>query len=557
VADASAAAAGWISDQLRATRDTRTLSMLCLDVDGSTCCWLSSPSEEPSILNVVARSSSALQSESDTARGSAAIDFYAPSVQDSSIQALSRADATGSTSAQRSSDQRKSKAAEKVRRAAGGPTVASQRLAILAMTDVPARLLVDALDKASIPVESAASLWHAMALAWDPGWTASGEANAAGADPLVSLAATEICATIVIDVGSNLSAPHGGTSGLGGGGGGVCPRLIWCWSRGGQLLVAGSMRLRTASAASSNISADAPAPESAISSAGPVIGEDEAGRLTAEWLGWAAQLSCSPRSVTCLMPSGDPGLVAAFGTTMAKLWPQSSFDAAMHADPVEATLFRAADRLEQTPKAAGVASSGTSLISLASRHGRAHRNLYIWSSLTVAACAVVAGAVALQLRSLTAGAKAQTQSVMSQSAKLVTEYFPDARPGPGYSLLMATNDEVAKLRNLSEPPRRTEPRLPILEELTTVSMVVGNSNYALESLDFEASSTATQKMTIVANSLADAEAMTDALNSIAGSKVERWLEPPTIDTTSRPGKYKVSYTAKLLPLKVEKKAEGL
>lgn len=528
-----AAAAQWITSQLNATRDTRAISLLCLDTDGATCCWISSPSEEPSILNVVARNPASAASEGEGARGSAAVDFYAPGLLDSSLQALPHRETA--ILAANESGPAPAKSRKATPAVGGKSTNASQRRAVLAMTDVPARLLIDALDKAATPVESVASFWHVMALAWDPGW--SGAATIS--DPLVTKGPAQVCATIVIDPGTNAA----------------CPRLLWCWSRSSQLLVAGSMRLRTGalSGSSSGSSPGSSVETSLQADAPPLLTEDEAGRLTAEWLGWSAQISCAPKAVTCIMPEGDAAMMASFGEALARLWPACAFDALLHGDPIDATLQRAANRLEQTPQAP--ASGGTSLTSLAGRHGRAHRKLYVWAALSIVGSAVLAAAAALQFGSLASDARARTQAVMKQSAQLVTEYFPDAKPGPGYSLLMATNDEVLRLRSLAEPPRRTEPQLPILDELTTISMVVGNAGYALETLDLEASSSAIQKMSIVANSLADAEAMTEALNSIAGSKVERWTEPSTMDVTSRPGKYKVNYTAKWLAQRADKKAE--
>jgi hypothetical protein len=89
--------------------------------------------------------------------------------------------------------------------------------------------------------------------------------------------------------------------------------------------------------------------------------------------------------------------------------------------------------------------------------------------------------------------------------------------------------------------------MPLLEELATLSMVTGDPNYSLENIDLESSSSAVLRLGVVANSLSDAEAMTEALNAIAGSAVLRWEEPASYDTTSRPGKFRINYTAKWAP----------
>ncbi len=523
--------ARWIADQLSQTRDTTSLSLLCLDTDGAVCSWLTSPSTDAAVLNVVARSGVAGGSVDDTPRGSTALEFYAPGLLDSSIEAL-----TESANAPQSSSRgipllkgRKNAAGEK-------PALgSSQRLAILALADVPGRLVIDALDELDIAVDGAASFWHTMAMAWDPAWAARpAAAIASDSGPIQAQTVASVVASIVID-------PAG--------------KLLWCWSREGTLLVGGSMRLRVASPVAAGMSDE---PAAANEPPHAIFGADEVNRLAAEWLSWSVQTGLSPTQVTCAMTDQSPDMVAQFGQALGRLWPQSPIDAAMYADPIAATISRAAERLESTPrKQESSIKGGAALVGLSTRHGREHRQMYIWSALAIAGIALLATVVSLRLGSFASEAREKAADVASESAKLVKEHFPDARPGPGYSLLKATTDEVMRLKNLAEPPKRAEPPMPLLEELETISMVTGNSNYALESLDLESSSSAVLKLSIVANSLSEAEAMTEALNSISGSAVTRWDEPSVIDTTSKPGKFKVNYTAKWAArdAKAEKKAD--
>lgn len=501
-------AARWIRESLSQLRDASSVAMLCLDTDGSTCAWLSSPSEDPTIINVLARAGGAATAGDEGPRGHAAFEFYAPTAGESSIEALVTPQARGSATL-----------ATLRRPSGGGAAEGPRRLAVLATADVPARLLIDALDDEQVPVDATGSFWHAMAAAWDPGAKAPA-AVTEGSGPIQAQTVPGTVATVVIE-------PRG--------------RLVWCWSRAGELLVGGSMRLRTGVPA-------ATAEEGSEASPTAIFGADEVHRLATEWLSWSVQTGCSPAHVTCIMTAGDPDMVSEFGRALGRHWPQTTVDAVMVEDPVVATLSRVAERLELSPRegAEGL-SARRAMVGLSARQGRAHRRMHLWKSLAIAGGALLAVTLSVKLRSAASAAREEASAIQAASAALVKEHFPDARPGPGYSLLQATTDEVARLRNLAEPPKRAEPPMPLLEELATISMVTGDPNYSLENIDLESSSSAVLRLGVVANSLSDAEAMTEALNAIAGSAVLRWEEPASYDTTSRPGKFRINYTAKWAP----------
>ncbi len=496
-------AARWIRESLSQVRDAGSVAMLCLDTDGSTCAWLSSPSEDPTIINVLARAGGVAAGD-ETPRGHAAFELYAPTPAESSIEALVTPPARAS-------------AALATFRRAPAAGEGPKRLAVLAAADVPARLLIDALDDEQVPVEATGSFWHVMAMAWDPGARAAG-AVTAGGGPMQAQTVPGTVATVVIE-------PRG--------------RLVWCWSRGGELLVGGSMRLRTGVPG---------ADEGGEATPGAIFGADEVHRLATEWLSWSVQTGCSPSHVTCVMTAHDPRMVSEFGQALGRHWPQTTVDAVMVEDPVLATLSRVAERLEGTPRGVDDGlSARRAMVGLSTRQGRAHRRMYLWKSVAIAGGALLAVTLSAKLRSAASAAREEAVAIQAASAALVKEHFPDARPGPGYSLLQATTDEVTRLRNLAEPPKRAEPPMPLLEELATISMVTGDPAYSLENIDLESSSSAVLRLGVVANSLSDAEAMTEALNAIAGSAVLRWDEPASYDTTSRPGKFRINYTAKWAP----------
>ena len=518
---APADAARWIKDQLDQLRDTESLSVLCMDTEGSACTWVSSPSTDADVVNVVARNGAAGSGGDDGPRGNAAVDFYAAASIDSSVQALAATDSEGADNTRRS--RKKGPAA---------PAETAKRLPIVAITDVPARLLIDALDECGIAVEASQTLWHTAAAAWDPSWSPRA-ADASPNSPLQAKVVPGVCATVVVD-------PKG--------------RIIWCWSRNSALLLGGAMRLRMAAPVVAGGEDDASATSS--EPARPVFGAEEVHRLTTEWLSWSVQTGHAPSHVVCVVTDDAPEQVSEFGQALGRLWPNSTVDAVMFADPIGATLSRAAGRIEQTPRGEpSLPAPMTMLVGLSRRPGREHRKLFVWSALAISGLALLAGVASVRLSKLADQARILAAESAGRSAALVKDSFPEARVGPGYSLLKATTDEVARLRNLAEPPKRAEPPMPLLEELEAISLVTGNSNYGLESIDLESSSSAVLKLSIVANSLSEFEAMTEALNSIKGSNVIRWEEPSTPDTNSRPGKFKVNYTARWAPL-AERKTEN-
>ncbi|MBS0197661.1 MAG: hypothetical protein JSR77_12980 [Planctomycetes bacterium] len=473
--------AAWIAEQLAGTRNTSSLSMLVLDVEGSGCSWLSAPSSDPQVLAAVARFGGASQGDSETGGGrvSATLEYYAPTAMDSSIQSLSM----------------NGHAAPKERRRKGTAAHHTHRMPVLAMTDVPARLLIDALDGRGIPVESVASLWHALAQAWDPAWSATPKSD----DPLTADAGAYVTGVIVAD-------PAG--------------RLVWAWCRGGKLLVAGSMRVRMNAVAGG----DPNQPAASVLQFGP----DESARLVAEWLAWAAQTGFAPARIVCVMPEDDGGAAAsAFGEALAKAWPNATIDAALHADPLGATLARLASRVEQTPQTAALPTGTDSLVDLSFRRGRDHRRLFVWSAAAIAALAGALGIWAWRLGSVAKSTREAAAVTEEQWRALVKQHYPAAFTGAGViDPIREVELEADRLGKKVKPPERLEFAKPVLEELEVVSMVLGNQDYALESVNFDNSRA---QFTLIANSTQDAADVEDALKSIAGSAVSWAMEEPRPD----------------------------
>lgn len=444
-----ASAARWIRERLDATRTASSIAVLCLDTDGGVCTWASAPSTEPRVLTASIRFGGADGSKP----GGGAFDYFAPNSEESTLEAL-----------------------PVVRQASGG-----LRSAVLGLSDVPARLLIDALDREGIPTESAATLWHIMARAWDPGAprpTSPGHDDApADAGPMSAILLTD---------------PEG--------------RLVWCWSAAGQLKCAGSLRLRIRQPA-----------EGDDATATAYVGADDATRLSAEWLSWAVQLGKSPRRVVCVMPPGDD--TAALGEALARAWPGATIDVLGHDDPIGATLRRLADTIESTPK---TASEVPSLVTLGQRPGRAHRAMFRWRALGLLLLAFAIIIVAWQLSSAADRAIADGKAWSERWRGVIQEVHPDAlRPLPNTTPLSLLDEEVRRREREMLPVERTDLSMPVLAEFETISMVLASTNCGAEQIMLD-SSQRPLVVTIVKSS-EQAEDILQGLQRIGGSFTRGWV----------------------------------
>ncbi len=379
------AAARWVADTL-GTLGTKRLAMLCLDPDGSLCTWLSAPSADPTVIQATLAQP---DTEGDVGGGGAArlLALGAGSsggfgAGDASLQALA--------TMERPSGRGRSRAAE----------TGKKRLAVLAVPDVPVRVFLDELDSRGVEVDQVISLWHALAMAWDPSRPEPGEQSAERVVATVSPAA----AIVAVD-------PLG--------------RLVWAWSQSGQLVAGGQMRLRTIAGSTPDPS---PVGDELAEAGGTGGGEGAArrvetgevsrapsaveftvadtGRLVLDWLSWSAQLGHCPQRVACLGPAPvagvdtlpDPGLV---GRSLGEAWPSATVGVAVHDDPVGATLHRLLThdivrehrRAAELEVATGSDDPRASLVALSARPGRVDRRMHTWAAVGVAAIAVVVGAV--------------------------------------------------------------------------------------------------------------------------------------------------------------------
>jgi hypothetical protein len=478
---AARAGARWIAEALSSV-GVRRLAGVCVDADGAVCAWLSAPSPDPSVVQATIAQSAAESDGSGAGVGAARLlamsapDGAAGLAGDTSVQALATIDPNDEAAAPRR--------ALSLRRPAAATPGAKHRYAVLAVPDAPVRVLLDELDALGVEVACALSLWHALASAWDAGaGSRSSRVVASDAPP---------AAVLMVD-------PAGS--------------LVWAWTREGELVAGGAMRLATrarglerdaagnSSAASDGLitaqqaaaaknpspPADAPTPM------GP--GEDvalidftpaDAGRLTMDWLAWSAQLGHCPRRVVCLSvptltggPDAGSGGPEALARNLARVWPNATIDGAVHQDPVGATLARLAGLGAQGDDPAPAPADASALpveqrpravlTGLSSRPGRADRRLYQWVAAALAAGALVVGALGWKVQQSSDDARAAAADLSAQRLKLLKDLESrGVDPTLSKTPFKAPERLNAALGRLREQAAQLKPPRPYLTELVRV-----------------------------------------------------------------------------------------
>jgi len=449
IIDSTRAAARWVAQQLP-SRGPKSLSGVCVDVDGGLCLWLSAPSSDPSVV-AAAMAHGRGADDGGTSEGGGDAGLLALAAagvgMERSVQAL---DALGAGPRGR----------------AAKATGERRRMAVLSVPDLTIRVFLDELDALGVAVDAVSTLWHAMAAAWDPDRRRAGGRSLA--DDGLADSPPQCSAIILLDPGAGAGREEGEGSP-------ACGRLIWSWAAGGELVAGGSMRLRTVAAPS------APGDEHGngeafegvrrIESAREgertaVCGEPEVGRLIADWLAWSVQLGLGPSRILCVGPmpateSAGPGLME----LLARGWNGAAVDAAVHHDPVGATLERVRDDAGVEPER--IASDPrASLVTLSHRPGRAHRRMYHWAAAALAVAALAVGALGWRLGN---AAEEANQTVSKMRADLTASLSGLATIAPNLATPAGMADPEAVLRATLASLQQSRPRLdreePILAEL--------------------------------------------------------------------------------------------
>lgn len=458
--------AAWVRANLERARTPAGIAQVVVDVDGGVCAWLSPPSAEPAVVLATAR----LGASDGSPAAGGALDYFAPDDSGATIQGLGQRGGEGAT-----------------------------RLAVLGVGDVPARLLIDALDAVQVPVESVSTLWHAAARAWDPG------APRADAGILPD-------AGLVPDAGPVsgvlLAEPEG--------------RLVWCWSQGGRVLCAGSVRVRTIGE-------------------GVALGEDEAARLAAEWLSWSVQLGRSPRRLVGVLPEACDG-AERFGAALTKAWAGATLDVVRVTDPVGETLARLARALEDTPRTQTLTGdTSTGIPTLARRPGRTHRRMHLARAGALLAAAGCVGIGAWHLSAAATRAKAAAGEWEQRWRATVAEVSPEAaRPTPGVTPLSVLEGEVRRLERSMAPVPRTDQTQPVLEELETISLVLASAGCELQQVVLDSGTR--PRLVAIVRSAQQAEAILEGLRRVGGSHVTGWTLAVLDQTRGADVRIQATYT---------------
>lgn len=482
------AAASWIQGRTVGEKSrVGELSLLCLDAEGFSTGWITSPSIERHIVTTVVASGVG-SDEAGSAVGPG-LGFYFPSGSEAGVQAMTLAAEPEIKSVKGKVE------AEPVAGAA------ALRVPVLAGADAPVRLLIDLLDERGISVDSVTTIWHAMARVWGGNDSAAERNNIVTED-------SGVAAIILID-------PRG--------------RLLWCWSAKGELLAGGSMRLA------------APATVGRV----PVPSAADAARLTNDWIAWGSQIGVVPRRVACIAADDPVGVgedsasfhAGIFGAKLAGAWGGAGVDLVLDQDPIGATLARlaaaTADARPDEPAIAGIQT-------LSHRPGKLHRRMHTWIALGVLGAAALTGGAAWKLRS---SADQLAQAASEEDARwrsAVQAAYPNLMKLSGDVDIeaelgkMMTRHQQERSRNEKEPTR------PIIQELETLSMALADPEIELESIAFSGGAAASVLITVFVPDIKVAESVFKSLTSISGSNIESWQ--PTY--TPSGAKLKAAFTGR-------------
>lgn len=490
-------AASWIAERLGG-RGASRVDLLCVDVDGSICGWLSAPSDQPSVVESLVRrsggealiggSGGSLDAMGEESFGSGLLtDADAPG--GTGVQALSvRAATPTAASNVRALAHRVHHRKDEKERADAGTH--SERLAVLAVRDAAARLFLDALDDSGVEVGGVLSLWHAMALAWDPSSPLAPSDGGGDSDRIVAEQSAPTAGIVLVD-------PDG--------------RLVWCWASEGRVLTAGAQRL---------ISHHDSGSESR-----PVVTDGDVSRLTTDWLAWSVQLGISPGRVICvaceLDVSGEDGLgPSGVGEALGRAWPGASVDMAVVDDPVSETIRRAAEMDGVTRDEAPDPSR--SLVGLTSRPGRVHRGMYRWVAGALCVVAVLSIWWGSEVRSSAGGYAEAASEVRTERRSMFAEAYGDpTRPVADGQMVLRLRERLDELRREAGPSEADAVVMPVLEELDALSLVIGFSDSPIE---LRRLSISQQHVRLEVNvpDTPTLELVQGALGSVSDSYVAQW-----------------------------------
>lgn len=485
--------AEWAKRQLSESSKSRSISTLCLDVDGGVCSWITAPAPDGELIRATIERSG-MSGGGDGLEG---------------VSELGPAgrfpDLAGETAYEPLGEGGSHGAGLALARPKPGID-ARRRLAVLAVPDVPARLLLDELDRLGVRVGRVMSLWHAAAQAWDPAGPGSGRSAPGRAGVIAEQ--SPACAVVLLDAAGG--------------------RLVWCWSSRGALLAGGSIRLRTVRSGEE-------------AERGAVVCDADLGRLAAEWLSWSVQLGQAPGRIVCVGAvdsEADGGLNAgALGSSLSSRWPGATVDLVDEPDAVGLTLRRvvAAEDLgaRVAPEAAPQRSS---LVGLSRRAGRAHRSMHVWAALALAIAAVGVGSVAWHFWSSARSLRSEVAAIKAERRKTFESI--DQRLVVSAAPKLELETMVREARSALSTPSGFETPHPVLEELEAITLVIGAREIQLGSIELNNLSVS---VSVRVNDVRQVEQIDQGLSAVAGEHV-LWRDRRA--RNQRDGVIEVTYTGR-------------
>ena len=480
------AAADWVRNRTVGEKSrVGGLSLLCLDAEGFSTGWITSPSIERNVVTSVVASGVG-SDEAGSAIGPG-LGCYFPSGSEAGVQAMAIA---------------VEPEIKPVKGKAEAESVAGAlRVPVLAGADATVRLFLDLLDERAITVDSVTTIWHAMARVWGGNDSAAERNNIVTED-------SGVAAIILID-------PRG--------------RLLWCWSAKGELLAGGSMRL-----AAPTVVGRVPVPNAA-----------DAARLTNDWIAWGSQIGVVPRRVACIAADDPVGIgedsasfhAGIFGAKLAGAWGGAGVDLVLDQDPIGATLSRlaaaTADARPDEPAIAGIQT-------LSHRPGRLHRRMHTWIALGVLGAAALGGGAAWKLRSSVEQLNEAASTEDARWRSVVQAAYPNLMKLSGDVDIEAELTKIMTRHQQERSRNDKEPTRPIIQELETLSMALADPEIELESIAFSGGAAASVLITVFVPDIKIAESVFKSLSSISGSNIESWQ--PTYSNSG--AKLKAAFTGR-------------
>ena len=448
--------AEWLRDRLaglgeRNGRSGRILDCLCLDADGSVCSWVGEGQGDRQIVRAMIETGVG----EEAVGGPGAASRFPDLPGETELEPLGKSGAPG-------------------------------RLGVLAVPDVPARLMMDQLDALGVRVGNVTTLWHAMSQVWDP---SSGDPRGGLRSERVIASDSPLTGVVLIDSDAG--------------------RCLWVWSDAGAPIAAGSMRLAV----------------SRSEEPGGTMTEADASRLGLEWLSWSAQLGRTPGRFSVVGACGQADELVEdaldgpeLGGALSRACSGATVDLYDVDDPIGETLTRLAARDE------GAIRSGGGLEELATRPVRAHRSMYIWAGVALFLGAGGLATLAMSLNSQRSAlteqidaAKTNRQEILSQTDLTPSEYA-------GATIILA--DKIRIIKAEDDP---AEPIMPVLEEFETLSFVLQNENWDLVALSITPTAVS---LRVSVPDVVEAEAFASAVQEITGSNLI-WTPPDFRERSSK------------------------